>query len=582
MKKIYKLCSFLLVFVMLFVMASCGNSVSGSMSITPKRVSVNVDVTINDSKSVAGKISCTIYELKDSAEELVYSKEVSLNSANQGSVEFTTLNVNTSYKVYLYANYNSKKHVLDVQTTKTTNSGTVDEPILITNYDEFLNISKDNEAYYSLQNDIDCGENEINAFFDSTTTFKGGFDGNGHTISNFVIPSQTKQYSGLFGQNDGTIKNVTFKDITISSSRSSAYIGVVCGKNCGEISNVTIDNAKLDVKATGTGLQYVGALVGVNGDKALVSECKAVNTTITANMKNKSFIGGLIGSNDEPSIKKYVPEVLKSSFSGTMNITFNSTYSVDILSYVGGLVGYNSCLIEDSFSDVLMTINSTKTSSSSNDYKNYVGGLVGYAKVGNISKSAAKADIDYVSADVTDVYIGGIAGYLDNHAFITNSVFAAKNGKISASCRAAEYVTSTSTSDERYVKLVKTVNNGEANKEVESYELMANLYYKDGEEYKALTSGAVKSDLEVYKKENEEYVLVDGKVAASTLYKFVDKSNAYAGGVVGFAKNSSNVVGYQNASFTISIKDGSDYNLSYADVKESFEGFNDSVLAILG
>ncbi|UKI50491.1 MAG: hypothetical protein L6U99_03465 [Clostridium sp.] len=122
-------------------------------------------------------------------------------------------------------------------------------------------------------------------------------------------------------------------------------------------------------------------------------------------------------------LKKYVPEVLKSSFTGTMNITFNSTYSVDILSYVGGLVGYNSCLIEDSFSDVVMTINSTKTSSSSNDYKNYVGGLVGYAKVGNISKSAAKADIDYVSADVTDIYIGGIAGYLDNHAFITNSVF---------------------------------------------------------------------------------------------------------------------------------------------------------------
>ncbi|UKI50489.1 MAG: hypothetical protein L6U99_03455 [Clostridium sp.] len=47
-------------------------------------------------------------------------------------------------------------------------------------------------------------------------------------------------------------------------------------------------------------------------------------------------------------------------------------------------------------------------------------------------------------------------------------------------------------------------------------------------------------------------------------------------------KNSSNVVGYQNASFTISIKEDSDYNLSYADVKESFEGFNDSVLAILG
>ncbi|UKI50490.1 MAG: hypothetical protein L6U99_03460 [Clostridium sp.] len=65
---------------------------------------------------------------------------------------------------------------------------------------------------------------------------------------------------------------------------------------------------------------------------------------------------------------------------------------------------------------------------------------------------------------------------------------------------------------------------------------MANLYYKDGEEYKALTSGAVKSDLEVYKKENEKYVLVDGKVAASTLYKFVDKKQCLCWWCCGLCK----------------------------------------------
>ena len=58
--------------------------------------------------------------------------------------------------------------------------------------------------------------------------FSGIFDGNGHTISGLRIEGRTADNSGLFGYvYDGTIKNLTLKDINISAG---SYTGGIAGK----------------------------------------------------------------------------------------------------------------------------------------------------------------------------------------------------------------------------------------------------------------------------------------------------------------------------------------------------------------
>ena len=67
----------------------------------------------------------------------------------------------------------------------------------------------------------------------SSNPFNGTFDGQGHIISGIYINSEN-DYQGLFGYNNGTIKNV---GVTKSYIKGDYYVGGVCGENHGSISN---------------------------------------------------------------------------------------------------------------------------------------------------------------------------------------------------------------------------------------------------------------------------------------------------------------------------------------------------------
>ena len=105
----------------------------------------------------------------------------------------------------------------------------------------------------------------------SATQFMGTFDGQGHTIENFVVNDTEggAHSSGLFGWlNNGTIKNVTV------------------------------------VRATVTGNQYVGGIVGYVEffSSAVVENCHVVNSTIQAlNDKAGAVVG--YGANAGTQIK---------------------------------------------------------------------------------------------------------------------------------------------------------------------------------------------------------------------------------------------------------------------------------------
>jgi hypothetical protein len=107
------------------------------------------------------------------------------------------------------------------------------------------------------------------------TTFRGTFDGQGHTIRNLTIHQDTRRdYVGLFGMiaPPGRVQNLHVRDadIIIGGSGSSSYVGVLAGYNAGTVANCSaagiVDGGKGD------------GLVGFNAGSLI--DCRADVTRI--------------------------------------------------------------------------------------------------------------------------------------------------------------------------------------------------------------------------------------------------------------------------------------------------------------
>lgn len=97
-------------------------------------------------------------------------------------------------------------------------------------------------VYLMANIDLECDENNqwipigncsVDAGNQADTTsdknpFSGIFEGNNHTISRIYIDKE-QNYMGLFGYNQGTIKNVILKDSYIKSTKS--YIAGITAYN---------------------------------------------------------------------------------------------------------------------------------------------------------------------------------------------------------------------------------------------------------------------------------------------------------------------------------------------------------------
>ena len=100
-----------------------------------------------------------------------------------------------------------------------------------------------NDNYYILANDIDLDGvtvgKGVNVGCNWATGFRGIFNGNGHTISNF-----TTGYGGIFGWFRGTVKNVTFDDVTLGDSNGASIFAGIMQQSGNTISDITINITK--------------------------------------------------------------------------------------------------------------------------------------------------------------------------------------------------------------------------------------------------------------------------------------------------------------------------------------------------
>ena len=182
-------------------------------------------------------------------------------------------------------------------------------------------------------------------------SYKGTFDGGGHTITGLTVTTNDK-YVGLFGylNKAGTVKNVVMEGVQITNNHSSGYAGGVAGfswvgtiENCSVSGSVSaticaggVVGLQWDGSITGCsssatvkGMNDVGGVAGYTSGGATLTACYATgNVTLEIAPQNNIHGGGLVGFNIGNSI-------IACYATGNVTSTGSSTGKV----LIGGLLG---------------------------------------------------------------------------------------------------------------------------------------------------------------------------------------------------------------------------------------------------
>lgn len=468
MKKITRLCSFILIAVFLFILSSCGGSKSGvygELSYTASRNKIVVDVEFDENKHLeSGKAVPYLQLYVLNGDDETYKTNKTLEFTNdvytKSSASFTDLTKDTDYVIYLFVTFNGKDEEIAKIEAKTASSGdTAENATIIKTAEDFEAMANDPEGYYVLNNDIDFDGKTLPAMFTSSSSkqFKGTFDGQGFTISNFNLKSESNV--GVFGYtNTAVIKNLNMNNVNAdfsSSGKSNSNIGALVGSaNKTTIENCKVSDVKIKIKGSTSAELNVGGVIGF-GENLSLKNITAEDVSIEylqARLKvSTGLFAGKLKGNSLNSDNVIVDDC---NASGSLIVNCHFTSAVGYV-YVGGFVGNlgTASLIKDSYSNADIVVSRSKDSSTNYNYFNLaVGGFMGINNEGsiNILSCAAIADItgyagikptDGVSVDYSNsimcedsddiknnAYFGGFAGKtIDLFAKIENAVYVKKS-----------------------------------------------------------------------------------------------------------------------------------------------------------
>lgn len=228
----------------------------------------------------------------------------------------------------------------------------------VTSADGLLNVAElvnggKTDINITLTADIDLtGKDWTPIGTDYDNSYKGTFDGGGHTIKGLTVTTND-QFVGLFGYLDkaGTVKNVVMEGIQITSNHvlMSGNTGGVVGYSWG-----TIENCSVSGNVSGT--VYVGGVVGVQIGGSITG-CSS-----SATVKGTVDVGGVAGQTNSSA-------TLTACYA-TGNVTIEINPAKNIAG--GSLVGMNA---GSSLLACYATGNVTSTGSSTG--KVHIGGFLG-------------------------------------------------------------------------------------------------------------------------------------------------------------------------------------------------------------
>ena len=196
----------------------------------------------------------------------------------------------------------------------------------VTSADGLMNIAKlvnggKSDINITLDTDIDLtGKDWTPIGTDYDNSYKGTFDGGGHTITGLTFTTNDK-YAGLFGwlNRAGSVKNVVMEGVQITSNQIyGGSIGGVVGYGWG-----TIENCSVSGSVSGT--VYVGGVVGVQIGGSITG-CSS-----SATVKGTVDVGGVAGQTNSSA-------TLTACYA-TGNVTLEIDPRKNIAG--GGLVGMN-------------------------------------------------------------------------------------------------------------------------------------------------------------------------------------------------------------------------------------------------
>ena len=169
-------------------------------------------------------------------------------------------------------------------TIESDGSYTVTSADGLMNVAELVNGGK-TDINITLDTDIDLtGKDWTPIGTDYDNSYKGTFDGGGHTITGLTFTTND-EYAGLFGwlNRAGTVKNVVMEGVQITSNQIyGGSIGGVVGSSWG-----TIENCSVSGSVSGT--VYVGGVVGAQWGGSITG-CSS-----SATVKGTVDVGGVAG-----------------------------------------------------------------------------------------------------------------------------------------------------------------------------------------------------------------------------------------------------------------------------------------------
>ena len=188
------------------------------------------------------------------------------------------------------------------------------------NIAELVNGGK-SDINITLDTDIDLtGKDWTPIGTDYDKSYKGTFDGGGHTITGLTFTTND-EFAGLFGwlNRAGTVKNVVMEGVQITSNQIyGGSIGGVVGYSWG-----TIENCSVSGSVSGT--VYVGGVVGVQIGGSITG-CSS-----SATVKGTVEVGGVAGDMNSGA-------TLTACYAmGNVTIEIDPIKTI----YGGGLVGFN-------------------------------------------------------------------------------------------------------------------------------------------------------------------------------------------------------------------------------------------------
>ena len=308
-------------------------------------------------------------------------------------------------------------------------------------YDDLLTINKDFQGTYIMDNDISC----VGQSLPTLASFKGVFDGNGHSIKRFSnTNTSTGNNYAVFGTNYGVIKNVTFEDGTFvaknTANENQTYLGMISSINEGTISNVDVKscttnfgcnyyiyiNNSVDVSANlyaGIYCAYnngtiANCLTDVNTEASFDSSL-AYTRDIGADRTINCYAnyGTFAGVNNSKIINVEAHNTVKSNKLAINEATHDwiDTYFAYMGYYMrlGGVCGYNNpnSTVDKSVSKAYVETSYTTTSSHTKGHTSYAfaGGITGIND-GTISMCHTTEDALIYNYSNAQLRLGGIAG----------------------------------------------------------------------------------------------------------------------------------------------------------------------------